>query len=149
MIFSQNKSGNTFLIILDFPFSLQLYTHADHLGHELHQDFKLKMDTRMKRTMFNFTMPVQVHFYGWPGLLKLEHLYEAGVLCREVTCWPVTLSLKQHSYPVFQLYPKIEKKCQYGNQITTLLLLTLDLWLWETAMKKTYCWTRNNFKDYK
>ena len=75
----------------DYPAPLQLYgknlpwvTHATHLGHELHQDCTMDMDTRMKRgsfitsstdirTMFNFAMPAQVlntvnvysaHFYG-------------------------------------------------------------------------------------
>ena len=74
-----------------YPASLQLYgrdlpwvTHATHLGHELHQDCTMDMDTRMKRasyinnstdirSLFSFALPTQVlnsikvysaHFYG-------------------------------------------------------------------------------------
>ena len=74
-----------------YPAPLQLYgkdlpwvTHATHLGHELHQDCTMNMDTRMKRAafiksstdiriMFNFARPPQIlnaisvyssHFYG-------------------------------------------------------------------------------------
>ena len=74
-----------------YPAPLQLYgvdlpwvTHATHLGHELHQDCTMDMDTRMKRAnyiqnsvdirnMFSFALPTQVlnaisvysaHFYG-------------------------------------------------------------------------------------
>ena len=74
-----------------YPAPLQLYdrdlpwvTHATHLGHELHQDCNMDMDTRMKRAsfiqnstdmqdFFSFALPGQVlgaiqtyncHFYG-------------------------------------------------------------------------------------
>ena len=74
-----------------YPAAIQLYgldlpwvTHATHLGHELHQDCTMNMDTRMKRAdfisssndirnMFNFALPGQIlsainvysaHFYG-------------------------------------------------------------------------------------
>ena len=74
-----------------YPAPLQLYgqdlpwvAHATHLGHELHQDCTMDMDTKMKRAsfissstdirnMFSFALPSQVlnainvysaHFYG-------------------------------------------------------------------------------------
>ena len=74
-----------------YPAPLQLYdrdlpwvTHATHLGHELHQDCTMDMDTTMKRAsfinsstdirgQFSFALPTQVlkavsvyaaHFYG-------------------------------------------------------------------------------------
>ena len=61
-----------------YPAAIQLYgldlpwvTHATHLGHELHQDCTMDMDTRMERAdfisssndirnMFNFALPGQI-----------------------------------------------------------------------------------------
>ena len=125
-----------------YPAPLQLYgkdlpwvAHATHLGHELHQDCSMDMDTRMKRgsfitnstdirSMFSFALPVQVlnaisvysaHFYG----SMLWDLYGdvAGQVYRSWnTCVKLVWNLPRstHNYFVDNLlaedFPSVRKK---------------------------------------
>ena len=110
-----------------YPASLQLYgrdlpwvTHATHLGHELHQDCSMDMDTKMKRAsfiknstdirdMFSFALPNQVlnaiqvysaHFYG----SMTWDLY--GIMANQVyrswnTCVKLVWSLPRSTHNYF------------------------------------------------
>ena len=132
-----------------YPAPLQLYgknlpwvAHATHLGHELHQDCTMDMDTRMKRgsfitnsteirTMFSFALPAQVlnaigvysaHFYG----SMLWDLYGevAGQVYRSWnTCVKLVWNLPRstHNYFVENLlsegFPSVRRRIlgQYVN----------------------------------
>ena len=117
-----------------YPAPLQLYgrdlpwvTHATHLGHELHQDCNMNMDTKMKRAqfiqnsteirnVFHFALPEQVlnaigvysaHFYG----AMLWDLY--GEMSGQVyRCWNTCVKLvwqlprSTHNYFVEQVLAK-------------------------------------------
>ena len=117
-----------------YPAPIQLYgrdlpwvTHATHLGHELHQDCTMDMDTKMKRAafitnstdirhMFSFALPEQVlnavsvytaHFYG----AMLWDLYGdmSGQVFRSWnTCVKLAWGLPRstHNYFVEQLLAK-------------------------------------------
>ena len=119
---------------LVYPAPVQLYgrdlpwvTHATHLGHELHQDCNMDMDTKMKRASFiknstdirntfHFALPGQVlnavctysaHFYG----AMLWDLYGemSGQAFRSWnTCVKLTWDLPRstHNYLVEQLLAK-------------------------------------------
>ena len=125
-----------------YPAPLLLYgkelpwvPHASHLGHEIHQDCTMDMDTRMKRAafirnssdirnMFSFAMPSEVlraitiystHFYG----AMIWDLY-GEVACQVYRSWNTCVKLvwglprSTHNYFVDNLlsggFPSVRKK---------------------------------------
>ena len=117
-----------------YPAPLQLYgrelpwvTHATHLGHELHQDCNMNMDTKMKRAsfvhnsteirnVFHFALPEQVlnaigvysaHFYGamlWDLYGEMSgQVYRSWNTCVKLV-WQLPRST--HNYFVEQVLAK-------------------------------------------
>ena len=129
-----------------YPASLQLYgvdlpwvVHATHLGHELHQDGTMELDTKMKRAgfiessteireMFGFAHPSQVlnavqiytcHFYGsmlWDLFGEMSgQVYRCWNTCIKLA-WGIPRS--SHNFVSDHLagsLPSVKKKllCQY------------------------------------
>ena len=129
-----------------YPAPLQLYgvdlpwvEHATHLGHELHQDGTMELDTKMKRAgfiensteireMFGFAHPAQVltavqiytcHFYGsmlWDLFGDMSgQVYRAWNTCIKLA-WRIPRS--SHNYVADHLagsLPSVKKKiiCQF------------------------------------
>ena len=129
-----------------YPASLQLYgvdlpwvVHATHLGHELHQDGTMELDTKMKRAgfiessteireMFGFAHPSQVlnavqiytcHFYGsmlWDLFGEMSgQVFRSWNTCIKLA-WGIPRS--SHNFVSDHLagsLPSVKKKilCQY------------------------------------